>query len=265
MSPTPTETTPDRTTPLVEMDVSMPPHPVIDGYYQSAADRPEAVRELFDASAPAYDRITGLMSFGTGAKYRRDVLKRIGVGPGATVLDLACGTGQVSAAAVKLVGETGSVIGVDPSPEMRGVAAKRRGITVKAGTAESIPADDASVDFVTMGYALRHVSDLVVAFREMHRVLKPGGTVCALEITPPKRAVSRAALKFYLKSIIPPMSFVVSANRQASKLMSYYWDTIEQCVPPERILTAMERAGFETPTQSVSVGIFREYIGQRSA
>jgi len=94
------------------------------GFY-TEPERQTVVNRLFDDTARHYDRVTGWMSFGTGARYRRDVLRRSGVGAGSRVLDVACGTGQVAAAALRLVGPDGVVVGVDPSRGMRRVAEAR--------------------------------------------------------------------------------------------------------------------------------------------
>lgn len=238
------------------------PHPVLERYYERPEERQEVVNHLFDDTARHYDRITGLMSFGSGARYRLDVLKRIGVGPGSRVLDVACGTGQVSAAALRLVAPTGAVVGVDPSEGMRRVAEARRGIRVLEGTANRLPVEDGSFDFVVMGYAMRHAADLIAAFREMRRVLRPGGTVAILEITPPENRVARAILKVYLKHIVPPASLLVTGSRRAMELMSYYWDSIEQCVSPALILDAMAKAGLERPERHRTIGIFNEYVAR---
>lgn len=241
-------------------NTGLAPHPVLDRYYTEPGQRQDVVNRLFDDTARHYDRITALMSGGTGAKYRRDVLRRVGVGPGSRVLDIACGTGQVSAAAAELVGPQGVVVGVDPSEGMRRVAESRRGIRTRAGTAERLPVEDRSFDVVVMGYALRHASDLIAAFREMRRALRPGGTVVILEITPPEGALARAALKLYLKRIVPPASLLATGSRRAMELMSYYWDSIEQCVSPAAILDAMAHAGLQNPTRHRTLGIFNEYV-----
>lgn len=238
------------------------PHPVLGEFYARPEERQAVVGGLFDDTARYYDRITGLMSGGTGARYRRQVLERIGVGPGRRVLDVACGTGQVSEEALKLVGPTGVVLGVDPSEGMRRVAEMRRGLRTVAGTADHLPVEDASFDFVVMGYALRHASDLIAAFVEMKRVLKPGGTVAILEITPPEGRVTRALLKFYLKQVVPPASFLVTGNRRALQLMRYYWDSIELCVSPTLILESMARAGLQRPVRQRTLGVFNEYIAR---
>ena len=239
---------------------ALAPHPVLDRFYERPEERQVVLRGLFDDSARYYDRITTLISAGTGANYRREVLQRIGVKPGDRVLDVACGTGQVSQAAAGLVGPGGLVLGVDPSDGMRRVAESRRGVRTVAGTAESLPLGDGTFDFVVMGYALRHASDLVAAFREMRRVLRPGGTVAILEITPPEGRLARAALKFYLKRLVPPATLLITGRRRAVQLMRYYWESIEQCVNPASILEAMERAGLEGPVRHRTLGIFNEYV-----
>jgi len=238
---------------------------VLGGFYAAPEQRQAVVDGLFEDSAKHYDRITSLMGLGTGVYYRRSVLRRIGVRPGSRVLDVACGTGQVAAAAMGLVGSAGKVLGVDPSAGMRAVAEKRRGIRTLTGTADRLPVEDRSQDFVVMGYALRHVSDLIAAFREMHRVLRPGGTVAILEIAPPEGRLACAMLKAYLKHVVPPMSLLVTASRPAMTLMSYYWQSIEECVRPEEILGAMSEAGLENPVRHRTLGIFNEYIARAAA
>ncbi len=236
------------------------PHPVLDGFYARPEERQSVVTGLFDDTARYYDRVTAMMSLGTGGAYRRAVLQRIGVCEGSRVLDVACGTGQVAGAARSLVGPRGTVIGVDPSEGMRLVAQARRGVRTMAGTAERLPVEDASFDAVVMGYALRHVSDLIGAFIEFRRVLRPGGVVAVLEITPPEGRLACAALRLYLKHIVPPLSFLVTGSPRVRELMSYYWESIVRCVSPDAILDAMARAGLHAPERRRTAGIFNEYI-----
>ncbi len=233
---------------------------MLNRFHGDPGDRQAVVNRLFDDTARHYDRITGLMSLGTGARYRRDVLRRIGVGAGFRVLDVACGTGQVSAAALRLVGPGGTVLGVDPSEGMRRVA-ESRGIRTVAGVAERLPVRDGAFDAVVMGYALRHVSDLIAAFREMRRVLRPGGTVAVLEITSPapQAVVRRALLRLYLKHLVPMASLLATGNRRAMDLMRYYWESIERCVAPPTILGAMKDAGLVSPAHHRTLGILSEY------
>ena len=148
------------------------PHAPLTEYYDSEAQRAPFLRQIFDSTAPDYDRIERAMAFGSGPWYRRQALLRAGLAPGMRVLDVGTGTGLVAREAVAIVGDPTLVTGVDPSPGMLGAAHLPAGVELKVGGAESIPAATASADFVSMGFALRHVPDLTPAFAEFFRVLR---------------------------------------------------------------------------------------------
>jgi demethylmenaquinone methyltransferase/2-methoxy-6-polyprenyl-1,4-benzoquinol methylase len=217
------------------------------------------VLNLFDRTAGDYDRVERLMALGTGSWYRRCALQRSGLRSGMTVLDVGVGTGLVAREAARIVGDPRQVLGVDPSAGMVENAKVPPGVRLANGSAESIPAPDASADFLSMGYALRHISDLSLAFREFHRVLKPGGRLCLLEITRPDSAFSRTLLKMYMRGMIPLAARLVARHRDIPKLMRYYWDTIEACAPPPSIMAAITAAGFVEVHRHVELGIFSEY------
>src|ERR1051326_1101256 len=170
------------------MPRAIPPHPPLPHYYGDASKRERFVREIFDETAEWYDGIIAMLSFGSGNRYRRDALKRAGVKSGADVLDLATGTGVVARAA-SLLGS--DVIGADASIGMLR-AGKSTAPKVQA-KGESLPFRSHSFDFLTIGYALRHFADLRGLFVECKRVLRPGGTILILEITPPRSRVGYAA------------------------------------------------------------------------
>ena len=235
------------------------PHPLLKSYYADEPGRKRRVNEMFDSSAPHYDWITGAMSFGTGRWYRGDVLKRYGVTAGTRLLDVGSGTGVIAALAQDIVGPTGVVVAVDPSEGMLAEARKAGVRDTRVGRGEALPVGDAEFDILTMGYALRHVEDLVTTFREYRRALKPGGKVLLLEITRPEGRVQYHLLKFYLKHIVPVVTRVVRRSADAEKLMRYYWDTIEACVPPADIQAALATAGFADVKRHVLNGMFSEY------
>lgn len=239
------------------------PHPVIDRYYASRDERPDFVRRLFDRSARDYDRIDAVASLGTGSWYRRKVLREAGLAPGMRVLDVGCGTGLVALPAAEIVGPEGRVLGVDPNAAMREVARRHGKFETVDGVAESLPVEDAQYDVVTLGYALRHVDDLATAFAEFHRALVPGGRVLIMEITPPRSAVGRAATKLVMRWIVPAISAVVSLSADGWRLMRYFWETIDRCVPPDRVIAALEGAGFEDVRRSIELGVFSVYSGRR--
>ena len=161
------------------------------------------------------------------------------------IVDVGTGTGLVARAAARITGDAQLVVGVDPSPGMIANAKLPEGVRMVEGRAEDIPFPDASFDFLSMGYALRHISDLSMAFKEFHRVMKPGAKLCLLEITCPETVVGRLLLKIYMKGVVPLLAFLVGRRkRSTSKLWRYYWDTIEACVSPAQVIATLEAAGF---------------------
>ena len=239
------------------------PHGALPDYYETEQGRKTFVREVFDETAGDYDRIERLMAFGTGSWYRRRALARSGLAAGMNVLDVGFGTGLVAKEAARIVGEEGRVIGIDPSIGMLRSASRPQGIAVVQGMAESLPFATGRFDFLSMGFALRHMSDLSIVFAEMLRVLAPGGKVCLLEITLPAGRISRSVLKLYMRSFIPLLARFVGGNRKTPRLFQYYWDTIQACVPPERVVEALRQAGFEDAKRFVEAGIFSEYTGRK--
>ena len=199
------------------------------------------------------------MAFGTGSWYRRRALQRAGLAAGMSVVDIGVGTGLVAREAARLVGDAANVTGVDPSSGMVAQARVPVGVRLITGRAEAIPLPDACADFLSMGYALRHISDLSLALSEFWRVLKPGGIICLLEITRPEGAMPRALLKAYLRGVVPLLAYIVARQPETPRLMRFYWDTIVACAPPRAIMTAIEEAQFVDVTRHVELGVFSEY------
>ncbi len=240
------------------------PHPPLQKYYCGESQRRGFVTALFDRTAPHYDWINRIMSLGSGMRYRRDALRRAGLAPGLSVLDVAIGTGLVARAAGDILGDGGHVTGVDLSMGMLAEARKNLPITLVQGVAERLPLADACADFVTMGYALRHVTDLESTFREYLRVLKPGGTLLILELTRP--ATDSAAYRFtrfYLHTVVPLLARLGAGGSDTRTLMEYFWDSVDQCVPPATILAALAGSGFTSPRQDVMHRVFSEFVATK--
>jgi demethylmenaquinone methyltransferase/2-methoxy-6-polyprenyl-1,4-benzoquinol methylase len=240
------------------------PHPPLEKYYHGEPQRRGFVTGLFDRTAPHYDWINRVMSLGSGVRYRRDALRRAGLAPGDRILDVAIGTGLVARAARDILGGGDVITGVDLSMGMLAEARKNLPITLVQGIAERLPVADACVDFVTMGYALRHVTDFESTFREYLRILKPGGTLLILEVTRP--AADSAAYRFtrfYLRTVAPLLARLGPGGSDARMLMEYFWDTVDNCVPPATILAALAGSGFSSPRQSVVHRVFSEYVATK--
>lgn len=239
------------------------PHRPLLGYYEAPDARAGFVRSLFNRTAGSYDGINRVLSLGSGAWYRRRVLLDAGLKPGMKVLDVAVGTGLLAREAARITGRDEDVIGLDLSEGMLAVAARSLRIPLVQARAEALPIADESIDLLTMGYALRHVADLVGTFAEYGRVLRPGGRVLLLELGRPESRASYAVARAWLGGVVPALSAV--AGREARMLMRYYWDTIDACVPAEEIVRCLATAGLEGARCDTQMGLFRSYTARRPA
>jgi demethylmenaquinone methyltransferase / 2-methoxy-6-polyprenyl-1,4-benzoquinol methylase len=244
--------------------MSQPPLPPHTKYWTRPEERQLVVKALFDRSARDYDKACDIMSLGSGRAYRRAALERAGLRAGMHVLDVGTGTGLVAREALPLIGVSGRVIGVDPSLKMMVAAGREAAIGFVQGVGERLPFADGRFDFITMGYALRHVPDLDQTFREYKRVLKPGGRVLLLEITKPRSTLAAGLTRLYFGTIVPCLTQIGTRSSDVGQLMRFYWDTIAQCVAPDVVLVSLRRAGFSAD-RTVVAGIFSEYTATRDA
>jgi demethylmenaquinone methyltransferase/2-methoxy-6-polyprenyl-1,4-benzoquinol methylase len=246
-------------TPQASSKTVASPIPAMPAYFSNDDEKRRFLTGIFDRTAPDYDRMERLLGLGSGSWYRRHALTRAGLAPGMSVIDVAVGTGLVAREAVTIVGAPDLVVGVDPSPGMLQSAKVPTGVHLVRGSAEEIPFPDASFDFLSMGYALRHISDLSVAFKEFHRVLKSGGRACILEITVPKSTFAKFMLKVYMRGVVPTLGRIFARSNATAELWRYYWDTIEVCVPSQDVVATLRSSGFRDVRRVVSYGIFSEY------
>ncbi len=243
-------------------DSVLAPHPTLSSYYKKPAAKGGFLRDIFDATAADYDKLERVLGLGSGSWHRRASLCRAGLEADMMVVDVATGTGLVAREALSIVGPRGRVIGVDPSIGMLSRARFAKRFDGVLGRGEALPLANASADFLCMGYALRHLSDLRVAFSEFRRVLRPGGKFCLLEISRPAGSISRRALDAYFRLCLPVISRLVATNPQTHRLWEYYWETIDQCVAPQFVVEVLRQVGFANVQRRVSLGIFSEYVGR---
>ena len=234
--------------------------PFVEGDYYSDRDGKQAfLRDIFDRTAPYYEGIAYWGWFCSGDAYRKNVLKRAGLGADMRVIDVASGTGQMARAILSIIGDPDRLVCVEPSAGM--IAESRK--TVPAdhlqSTAETLPVESESFDLLTMGFALRHVDDLEATFREFRRVLKDGGKALILDVTLPENRFGRFLFRLYFKHILPGLTLAFSRDREAYRLMKYYWDTMEQMTDRENVAEIMRSAGFSQVRHKIMLGCFSEY------
>ncbi len=175
-------------------------------FYEAGEKRAEKVNDLFATIAPRYDLINDLQSFGLHRYWKRKLIKLAHVKPGEKALDLCCGTGDVAFA---LVEQGAEVLGVDFSGPMLSVAKQRqerdgvKNVEFVRGDALKLPAEDSSVDVLTISYGLRNLSDFEGGLKEMLRVLKPGGRLLVLDFGIPDNRLWRFGYFQYLKWFVP--------------------------------------------------------------
>jgi len=232
-------------------------------YYVDPARRMPLMRELFNRSARHYDAVNRLVSLGTGTWYRRFCLRRSGLRPGMQVVDIATGTGLLAREALSLTRSPGLVIGVDVSEAMLAINQRNLGIPLIQAAAEALPLAPGIADFVTMGYALRHIADLQAAFAEALRILRPGGVVVLLEISAPRNKFLRALASGFIGTVVPGLSGLMQRDTRARALVQYHWKTILSYMPPDVVLRAMKESGFERVTCKSYLDLFHHYTGHK--
>lgn len=164
-----------------------------------------AVRTMFDAIAPRYDLVNRIMTFRMDVGWRRRTVASLGLPTGATVVDLACGTGDLC----RELARQGIVpIGVDLSFGM--LAAARTTAPLVHGDALRLPLPDASVDGVTCGFALRNFASLPPFFAELARVTRPGGRIALLEVAEPPNRALRFGHGLYFGKVVPLVGGLLS-------------------------------------------------------
>jgi len=237
----------------------MLPHPVIKTRFKTEEQKADFVNQLFERSAQYYDGVVSWGFLGTGSGYHRGALSRHGLRPGHRLLDVGCGTGLVAREAVKILGTAENITCLDPCAAMLSVAKLKLNARFIQAGAEEIPLPDGSFDFLTMGYALRHVASLDQAFHEYYRVLAKEGKVLLLEITKPSNRMGAAMLKVYFKGVYPWLAHLFTGSEAAEDLLKYYWETIEACVRPELILETLRKARFREVKKDSRFGVLSEY------
>jgi len=201
-------------------------------------EKTAAVREMFDRIAPRYDLLNRILTFGLDMRWRRRVLRSVGIGPGDVVADVACGSGDFC---VLGASAGASVVGIDPSTGMLDVARGRvPDANLVEAFAETLPLADTSVDAVTCGFALRNFTDLQAALAEMARVLRPGGTAALLDVSVPRSRFVAWGHHLWFDRAVPLIGGLLSDK----KAYGYLPASAAYLPPAAEMDEMLARAGF---------------------
>ncbi len=212
----------------------------------SPEEKTRLVGGVFERVAERYDVMNDLMSLGSHRLFKRMTVEMSGVRPGMRVLDLAGGTGDLSALFARAVGETGSVVLTDINPAMMRVGRDRlidQGLAqVKfcQAAAEALPFADGSFDCVVIGFGLRNFTDKDAALRELARVLTPGGVLLVLEFSKPENPLLESAYAVF-QSAWPGLGRLIVGDADSYQ---YLVESIRVHPPQRALKLMMQDAGF---------------------
>jgi len=216
--------------------VTRAPAPAPHAPLPEGDDKHRAVEAMFDRIAPRYDRLNRIISLGQDRRWRRQTVGALRLAPGAAVLDLGCGTGDLCDV---VAGAGYSPIGVDFSAGMLASAHTRAPLA--RADALALPVPDASADGVVSGFALRNFVDLDRFFRECARVLRPGGRLAALETAEPAGPLLRAGHNLWFRRVVP---FVGATLAHDAEAYDYLPRSAAYLPSPGDLLALVEAAGF---------------------
>lgn len=192
----------------------------VDGSSLRGAERDAFAEKLFDQIARRYDRLNRVMSLGRDLAWRRQALRLSGVRPGSVAVDLGTGSGDFYIALRQAVGEPGKVIGLDIAENMLDLARHKAQSRfpgephdLRRGAAHDTGLPGASADVVTMGWVLRNVGDRPAAYREILRILKPGGVLVCVETSHPDPALVRRCATFYMHWVMLNLVSLLGGDR----------------------------------------------------
>jgi demethylmenaquinone methyltransferase/2-methoxy-6-polyprenyl-1,4-benzoquinol methylase len=238
------------------------------GYEQVSEDeKTRRVIRHFDSVARQYDFMNTLLSFGIHHLWKREAVKMMGLGPGAKVVDVCGGTGDLAVLASRYIGTSGRVTVFDLNRAMMNAGRNKVFATARApvdyvqGNAETMPFPDNSFDAAMVGYGIRNVTRMKKGFEEMYRVLRPGGRMMCLEFSKPVWPVFRWLYDLYSFHIMPFLGDLIAGSRGA---YTHLPESIRTFPLPDALSAMMARIGFRNVTYHRQTnGISVVHIGEK--
>ncbi len=214
-----------------------------------------AVRDMFDAIAPKYDRLNRIISFRLDVRWRKRAIRDLALPAGSTVLDLASGTGDMC---IDLAKAGLHPFSMDLSYGM--LAADRSGSPRAQTDILRLPVADASVDGVTCGFALRNLLDLGDFFAELARVVRPGGRIALLDVSTPPNRVLRFGNNIYFGKIVPKIGAALSDGAA----YAYLPKSVAYLPEPDEMRSMLSNAGFgDASHEQLSGGLTQLMVATR--
>ena len=234
----------------------------------AVSDKRTRVRRMFAAIAPSYDLNNRLHSLWMDQRWRRKAVKLARLAPQDRVVDVACGTGDLTLAfsdALRRANpRSDKVVGIDFTFEMLPLALGKAGDLVLwiNGDAQALPLPDGCCDVVSIAFGIRNVADPATAIREFHRVLRPGGRLIILEFSLPTNPLLRGMYNFYFRQILPRTATLISGDKTGA--YKYLPESVNTFIGREQMIQTMRDAGFQQVEQfPMTFGVCVCYRGTR--
>lgn len=197
---------------------------------------------MFDRIARRYDTVNTVLSAGTDGGWRRRAARETGLREAGSALDVACGSGKLTAELRRVTGSHGRIVGLDFSAQMLDVARREHpDIAFVEGDALNLPFDDAEFDASTIAFGLRNLADPVRGLAEMLRVVRPAGRAVVLEFVRPPQTLAGSAYRLYLRRVLPAIGGAISGEPAAYRYLS---DTVDSYRSPGELGDMALRAGW---------------------
>lgn len=224
---------------------------------------PSRIRQMFGLIARRYDLNNHLHSLWMDQLWRRAAVKSAGVTGDSHVLDVACGTGDLTGMLARQ--RPKRLVGLDFCNEMLDVGRRKfasRKIEWIQGDALNLPLADATFDIATVAFGLRNMPDQLAALRQMHRILRPGGRLVVLEFTPIRRGAMLGLLEFYLSRVMPRTAGWISGDRTGA--YKYLFESSAKYLTASQQAEQIAAAGFAVgSTRRLSLGIAALHVAAR--
>jgi demethylmenaquinone methyltransferase/2-methoxy-6-polyprenyl-1,4-benzoquinol methylase len=241
--------------------------PQVTPYNTAEASKKNQVTRMFDSIAPYYDFLNRLLSLGVDVYWRKKAIKKLKNIPHSYILDVATGTADLAVEATKLLHPV-KVTGMDISKEMLKLGEKKiqqagldNVIVLENGDSEKLRYESESFDVTMSAFGVRNFENLVKGLQEMHRVLKPGGTIMVLEFSKPFRFPLKQLFGIYFKYILP---FIGRIRSRDPKAYTYLYESVQVFPDYEKFTKKLIEAGFkEAQFYPLTGGICTIYIGKK--
>ena len=231
-------------------------------------EKASRVADVFHSVAGKYDLMNDLMSGGIHRLWKRYTIELSGARKGHRILDIAGGTGDLTAKFSKIVGPTGEVVLADINDSMLKVGRDKlvgkgyaSNVRYAQADAQYLPFPDNTFDCITIAFGLRNVTDKDLALRSMNRILKPGGRLLVLEFSKPTNGMLEKAYDFYSFNLLPKIGGLVANDTESYQ---YLAESIRMHPDQSTLKNMMEEAGFERcQVNNLTGGIVAVHTGYK--